>query len=122
VVSQIRHEVRPGDTVVVYPQDHVVLDQPDGFALFVSIVHGPAQPRNIYSDKIWVTGFVYQQQQGDWAREPIPLIISRHQPLVVWRRSTRTQRNRAQTPRRDPGDADPHARVTDKGHVYARVR
>jgi hypothetical protein len=78
-MSEIR---RAGETVWIYPQDHPLADRPNGFGFFLAIVHGPAAPRDPYSDKILTTGYVFDERIGRWESEPIPLVISRRQPLA----------------------------------------
>ena len=93
-----------GDTVWVYPESHPLPEHPAGFGFFISIVHGPVEPRNPYSDKIWTSGYVFDQVTGAWRDEPIPLVIARDQPLAGWE---------------DP--AEPARSVVRGGRRYRRV-
>ena len=119
-MSEIR---KAGDTIWIYPQDHPLADHPNGFGFFLSIVHGPAEPRDPYSDKILTTGYVFDERIGRWQREPIPLVISRRQPLASWSHATRderrvTARHRSdtKTPPTDLPDIRQHG-----GRLYRRV-
>lgn len=84
---------RAGETVWVYPETHPLPEHPDGFGFFISIVHGPAEPRNPYSKKVWTTGYVFDQVAGAWRDEPIPLVIAGDQPLADWEDTAESARS-----------------------------
>jgi hypothetical protein len=119
-MSEIR---RAGEIVWIYPQDHPLVDHPEGFAFFLAMVHGAAEPRDPYSDKILTMGYIFDQRIGRWQREPIPLAISRRQPLANWTPASReepqvTARHRAAvtTPSTDLPDVRDYG-----GRTYRRV-
>jgi hypothetical protein len=90
VVVDGHREVRPGDVVAIQPNER--LDFPDGAVLYVEKVHGPAEPRNFRSDKVWVTVFVYNTVTGEWNPDPLPVTMSKYQQLAEWTPETREER------------------------------
>ena len=113
-----------GDTVWIYPDQHELEGHPRGFGFFISYVHGAAEPRNPYSDKILTTGFIFDERIGNWKREPVPLVISRRQPLVQWGQASPEERRVATRHRVDDRDRvqEPSDMVQHEGRTYVRLR
>jgi hypothetical protein len=113
------HLVRKaGDTVWIWPGQHLLSGYPDGFAFFLSIVHGASEPRNPYSDKLLTTGYIFDDHAGGWLREPISMTISKRQPLVSWSQATsEPEAVTAPDLAEEPPDFLEH-----EGRQYARVR
>ncbi len=112
-----------GETVWIYPQDHPLADHPKGFGFFLSIVHGAAEPRDPYSDKILTTGYIFDERIGRWQRTPVPMVISRRKPLANW--SSASGEERRITARHRTDGVAPPTELPDireyGGRTYRRV-